>query len=1215
MKMNKICLAVGVLLFGHMPLQAAQVSSTHDQLDELQALLSSSGKRLSSAEHSNKGAFKLLKEQNSSEHQYLTYQQFNHDLPVWNHQVVIKTGKKGEFIEGFGHVVTEFDNDLKSNKSFWEKSEEGALEAVFAHHKLLPERVIKSSVERIIYLDNNHMAHFAFKIEWMADVGNQSTSMVKKVSILDSDFAIIDELDALFRNFNDGGSGPGGNIKVGGRTYDKSAYDGSLPLRTFVVHVDNNTCFLNAMDVDTRDAKNELAPASSTFSYDCSDGKNENNQRTANNAYSPLNDAHYHGQVTQLMYQTYLNTKVLGDTKVIQNVHFGQDMDQAFYEDGQVYYGDGYQLFYPMVALDVVAHELSHGFTHEYGSGTEKLMLTGQARAINESFSDIAGEAAKFYLLGENDWKANYEAYKTPNAALRYMDEPTQDGQSIDHVEDWEDNVSAHHGGGVFNKAFHRLITQSVSETESNPWNPKYGFIVFANANRYCWTATSSYQEAASCVKSQLQSATTAMAADGVRKSDGSKWLTNELKNHLRKAFAQVGISLPANYGVESDFTPETRFLTVSFHNNTRLNGDEINSNTADWQWLWSFGDGNNSTSNAFNPSFEYSAEGEYPVSLKATAPDGSTDIFQLSVSTWADYCTISGGNEDRYYIQSVTMNGQTQDSGSSPYSDFSHKEIDVIDGGQFNVSIKAGLPDSSANNTKKFYIWLDKNGDGQFHKTEELAYFGSDKQSISTALSVSGDPGTKIRARVMVSFGLLSSACGQFTWGEAEDYTLKIADNSTPPTLDITAQVQSQQNQVTFNNQTLDGRISGWEWDFGDNSGTSNQTSPVYQYRQSGAYDVVAKALSADNRELARWENTVNFTTVTEAEFNPVVNGRQVVLTSGLSKMPAGTQVHWNFGDNNSATDPDVNHTYGSDGTYTITLTLTNPDNPQGVSIAKQVEVAEQGYLPQYDVTVVENQNGSFTATFNNSTVTPPDVHHSHNRWRNAELHWTFGDGDKSTSYTRNFGEDTQHHYTAEGTYTTKLEIEYKTSSGPWTSVTKIVPIEVKRNQPVEYCEASGLTTYEHIQSMTVAGVGPLSNGSAGGIVNANNPIVLQADTPINFEIVAGYSDGVAYAENYHIWIDLNGDGQFGDGDWRNNKAERVANELDQTVGDAGTGRVNSTFTIPSNLIPRDNLQTRMRVLQYYSASRVNSINPCSNYANDGGSGEIEDYIIELRK
>jgi Zn-dependent metalloprotease len=63
-------------------------------------------------------------------------------------------------------------------------------------------------------------------------------------------------------------------------------------------------------------------------------------------------------------------------------------------------YGDGDGTnFDPLVSLDVVGHELTHGVT-ERSAG---LIYQGESGALNESFSDIFGNLVEFFAEGDFD--------------------------------------------------------------------------------------------------------------------------------------------------------------------------------------------------------------------------------------------------------------------------------------------------------------------------------------------------------------------------------------------------------------------------------------------------------------------------------------------------------------------------------------------------------------------------------------------------------------------------------------------------------------------------------------------------------------------------------------------------------------------------------------------------------------------------------------------
>ena len=77
--------------------------------------------------------------------------------------------------------------------------------------------------------------------------------------------------------------------------------------------------------------------------------------------------------------------------ELVSSVHYGVDFDNAFWNGGQMVYGDGSgQLFVVgglTKAIDVIGHEMTHGVT-QYTAGLE---YASQPGALNESVSDVFG--------------------------------------------------------------------------------------------------------------------------------------------------------------------------------------------------------------------------------------------------------------------------------------------------------------------------------------------------------------------------------------------------------------------------------------------------------------------------------------------------------------------------------------------------------------------------------------------------------------------------------------------------------------------------------------------------------------------------------------------------------------------------------------------------------------------------------------------------------
>lgn len=78
---------------------------------------------------------------------------------------------------------------------------------------------------------------------------------------------------------------------------------------------------------------------------------------------------------------------------LILNVHFGKAYANAFWDGDEMTFGDGDgEVFINLAnALDVTAHELTHGVV-QYTAG---LTYQGQSGAVNEHFADVFGSVIK----------------------------------------------------------------------------------------------------------------------------------------------------------------------------------------------------------------------------------------------------------------------------------------------------------------------------------------------------------------------------------------------------------------------------------------------------------------------------------------------------------------------------------------------------------------------------------------------------------------------------------------------------------------------------------------------------------------------------------------------------------------------------------------------------------------------------------------------------
>jgi vibriolysin len=212
---------------------------------------------------------------------------------------------------------------------------------------------------------------------------------------------------------------------------------------------------------------------------------------------APINNAHGHTEIALLMFTEMGHPDSIDDAgfKLISRVHYGTGYDNAFWDGTQMTYGDGDTLFWPLSgALDVVAHEISHGFT-EFHSGLDYWNEPG---GLNEGFSDIGGTIAEFIYEGAGaNWDMG-EDISQAGTALRFMCDPTADGESIDHYDDYYDWIDVHYSSGILNKAFCRIAKRYASgdpDGAATVDSVKRAGMAFFKANDSYWVSSSSFEQ------------------------------------------------------------------------------------------------------------------------------------------------------------------------------------------------------------------------------------------------------------------------------------------------------------------------------------------------------------------------------------------------------------------------------------------------------------------------------------------------------------------------------------------------------------------------------------------------------------------------------------------------------------------------------------------------------------------------------------------------
>jgi Zn-dependent metalloprotease len=216
------------------------------------------------------------------------------------------------------------------------------------------------------------------------------------------------------------------------------------------------------------------------------------------------NDAHGYGEITLKMLKDWMGYNSIDNAgfKLVSVTHVAdpttgkRNLDNAYWDGTKMNYGDGDgTTFYEFTgSLDVIAHEIDHGFTQNHSN----LKYTGQSGGMNESFSDIAGTTAKFYFDPTHaDFNLGGDIYIKAGQYIRWLCTPSTDGHSIDKGTSYSDMLDVHYTSGVMNRAFcrasKRLSGVDPDTGTATPDGVKKAAKAWYEANDNYWTSSANW--------------------------------------------------------------------------------------------------------------------------------------------------------------------------------------------------------------------------------------------------------------------------------------------------------------------------------------------------------------------------------------------------------------------------------------------------------------------------------------------------------------------------------------------------------------------------------------------------------------------------------------------------------------------------------------------------------------------------------------------------
>ena len=353
--------------------------------------------------------------------------------------------------------------------------------------------IVDQSIQTIVFIDEHNTAHWAYQIQLYLQPNHQLPRRPTIIIAANTGniFLEWDALATLHQSIH--GIGFGGNRRLGKYQYGKDK-----PYLDLSRDEQSGLCFLENDQIKIVDMKHRMQHPNHPMTFSCIENHPQHLYWTGyfrdgydktNGSYSVSNDAMYFGDMIKTMYRDRYGVEVLQKNnqpmKLILRVHFSNYCANAFWDGQQLTFGDGDNEFHPPVTLSITAHELSHGFTQQHSG----LQYHGQAGGINEAFSDMAAQAAEYYVYGKVTWQVGGDVSKT-GVPMRWFDHPSQDGVSIERAIDYQNGMDVHYSSGVYNYLFYLLATHAG-------WNPHKAFQVMLKANRDYWTPTTNFAEGA----------------------------------------------------------------------------------------------------------------------------------------------------------------------------------------------------------------------------------------------------------------------------------------------------------------------------------------------------------------------------------------------------------------------------------------------------------------------------------------------------------------------------------------------------------------------------------------------------------------------------------------------------------------------------------------------------------------------------------------------
>lgn len=558
--------------------------------------------------------------------------------------------------------------------------------------------------------------------------------------------------------------------------------------------------------------------------YDMNEGTNYGNAvdfEDADNYWDNVNaqqdevatDAHWGAESTYDYYWLeHGRNSIDGNGFALRSyVHYDNSYDNAFWDGQRMTYGDGSGGWSPLTALDICAHEITHGLT----SYTADLIYANESGALNEAYSDIFGCSVEWYAKPN---MANWLMGEDIGSPIRSIENPNMfDDPDTYHGDYWyfgsNDNGGVHTNCGAMSFWYY-LLCEGGSGVNDNGDAYNVTGVGLDTAGAIAFRTLTVYLVPSSqYIDARFYSILSATDLYGA---------CSQPVQSAKNAFHAIGVGDAFIPGVQAEFSADlTAFCdfpaTVNF---TNLSNNGTN-------FYWDFGDGNTSTT--INPTHTYNSFGTFDVKL--VADGGSCGIDSI---TKVAYINIDPANP---CIMIIPQNGTASSSscfgklfdsgGTANYHDNTDVSYTINPVGALNVTLTF-LSFGFESGYDYLYVY-----DGPNAGSPLIGQYDGSSFPNGGTITSTGDAITlrQVTDQAVTDIGFeLNWSCNY---------------PPTPPVVNFTvSDTLSCSGEIQFHDISTNGPTA-WLWDFGDGF-LSTQKSPLHIYTTSGTYSVKLVASNA---------------------------------------------------------------------------------------------------------------------------------------------------------------------------------------------------------------------------------------------------------------------------------------------------------------------------------------------------------------------------------